>query len=827
MPARGCAPCWPLALAALSGLWVAAIATVEVNKPFQVVRPTANHTSMLPVMDGLSRLAQHDESISIVSVVGPYHSGKSFLLNSLVGDTKVFSIGRRTSPETMGIWLCRTEMKAADGSQVWLMDSEGFFGPGISEGYDAKIFTIASLLGGHLVYNTVKIIDQQAVNLLEMLARRAQLFRTRSSAEAVSAETPEFLSVRSFPPLTWVVEDFVQELPEEHRRDEDGATAWLRSYLAKVNETELAQGEDTHFLSRLYSELKVHTLFLPATTKEGLRDLSTLSWDELNADFKTELKGLRSHILDRLQARKFEGRAMTGPTLERALRFIVQALQRGMFHELPSLWATWTAQVAEMSLQDADSWFASLLSSVDHGDDPIPVSRFNSEVEAAREKAVEFYKELLHDFDVLPKTDKLQSRMGAHFQHKLTVYHERIQRWVGELILGSKDQVSKFLQSIEIPVDPDVLRRNSDNVTKISANQLEARLRQFAMGGAPVKLGKKAQMPVFAQDPNLQLHNDLRTLAGMRELENEKEIVIFFKSAVAAADEAVDTEIKMNGNKLLGKARLKELRDLVSVKCWQAFNERLAKHKWMMFLTHYKTHEAQVQTETVESRMARFEAANEQRLGAHFRTVLDRCVSSYKARKANLAMPVSETDIDGEHHKLASAIREMLEEQGRDLSDTDSFKGSLRRLNAEIEEGHRHVRQKNVELWKVHSDEATRCALRENQRVERSCSFTCLFNKVPTVHKSTSKKHLIQCFARSGAASKMSPQMQLDVFENWYNKDLAHDGAMVWNNFYIGSAIIGIVVMAVCRSRGRQPAPFDPSVPGMHPSFQPYRTGGL
>merc|ERR1719401_1146173 len=144
------------------------------------------------------------------------------------------------------------------------MDSEGFFGPAVGETYDAKIFTIASLLGAHLVYNTVKIIDQQAVNLLEMLARRAQLFRTRSSAEAAHVDTPEFLSVRSFPPLTWVVEDFVQELPEEHRHA-DGATSWLRSYLANVSETSAPgseEQEDKHFLSKLYSDLRVHTLFL-------------------------------------------------------------------------------------------------------------------------------------------------------------------------------------------------------------------------------------------------------------------------------------------------------------------------------------------------------------------------------------------------------------------------------------------------------------------------------------------------------------------------------------------------------------------------------------
>merc|ERR1719272_1788199 len=215
---------------------------------------------MMLVGEGLRRLAEHNEPISIVSVVGPYHSGKSFLLNSLIGDTGVFSVGRKVNPETMGIWLCRTDFKAQDGSEVWLMDSEGFFGPSVGETYDAKIFTIATLLGAHLVYNSVKVIDQQAVNLLEMLARRAQLFRTRSSAEISEDDMPEFLSVRSFPPLTWVVEDFVQELPEEHRNG-GGATAWLKSHLSKINATE-GDSDQVHFLSKLYSDLNVHTLFL-------------------------------------------------------------------------------------------------------------------------------------------------------------------------------------------------------------------------------------------------------------------------------------------------------------------------------------------------------------------------------------------------------------------------------------------------------------------------------------------------------------------------------------------------------------------------------------
>ncbi|CAE7552748.1 GBP3 [Symbiodinium sp. CCMP2592] len=775
---------------------------VPFKVPFQVVRPTANHSSMLPVPEGLARLAQHPSSISVVSVVGPFHSGKSFLLNALLGDTQVFSVGRKTSPETMGIWMCRTEWKANDGSEVWLMDSEGFFGPGVAESYDAKIFTIATLLGGHLVYNTVKIIDQQAVNLLEMLARRAQLFRTRTSTEQANLDTPEFLSVRSFPPLTWVVEDFVQELPEVHVHSSDPATAWLRSYLSYANDT---SGEEVHILSKLYSDVKVKTLFLPATSKPELQDLSKLQWSQLTPEFKKELGELKKHVLGSLHARSFEGEPMTGRTLERSLRFIVQGLQRGMFHELPSLWTTWTQQVAEMSLQDADTWFSSLMSSIDQSEDPIPLRDFNDKVEEARTRSVQFYMELLRDFDVSPDIPELRKRMAVHFQHKLLLYHERVQRWTNEAIVKAKEGFGRSLAERELPFDPDLFRKTGEEGIRKTVADFSTRLQVFAARGQNPVHGKAASMPAFAQDPGSQLSVDLHTMLGARELENEREILQHFKAAVASADEAVDRELKLVGNKLLGKSQLKDLQSIVQSRCWQAFDDKLAGHKWMKLLSHHKTHKALVQTETYENRMTRFTAANDQRLSAHFRAALERCVSSYKTRKSNLAMPSSESDLAAEHRQLAASIREMLDEQGRELQDTDAHRGALRSLESVLDEGFVHIKQKNIELWKVHSDEATRCALKENQAAEKNCRYVCLFTRVPMVHKANSRKHLLQCLSRSSTGTRMSQSMQNQVFEDWYNKDLAHDVATVWTNFYLflGTPIIGILVLCFVSGCGR------------------------
>jgi len=773
---------------------------IAYNTPFQIVKPSADHTGIQPVMEGLSRLGEVDAQIAVLSVVGPYHSGKSFLLNALVGNPEVFSIGKLTSPETMGIWMCRTEMKAEDGSEVWLMDSEGFFGPGVESSYDAKIFTIATLLGGHLVYNTVKVIDQQAVHLLEMLARQARLFRTRSSAESSGLEPPDFLSVGSFPNLTWVVEDFVQEIPEQHRRA-GGATSWLKSYLTKSNES-----QTEFFLSKIYNDIKVHTLFLPAVTRDHLQDLSRMQWDELTPEFKAEVAQLRDDIRDKIGARQFEGKPMTGRTLKHSVQFIAQALQRGMFHELPSLWATWAKQVAEMSLQDADTLFASLLQKIDVSEDPITIAEFNVALESAREHCVFFYKELLRDFEVSLNVRDLHLRMDNHFQSKQMLYHERIHRWIRQLIDASKDAMNRYLEQIELPIGPDVLKKQTMEVIKDSVQKLDGRVKAFGVSGPALKQGKAATMPASKLDPVTQLKNELHVLLGAREAENEREIMRAFKSAVAAADEVIEQELRSRDNKLMGKAAIEELKTLISSRCWRVFDERLARHRWMMNTPHYNSHKEIVVKESLRSRWGRFLSENDKQLEDHFRQRREMAIMAYRTKKAAMQMPVAEPDLEAEHRSVAASVRGIMEEQRSDLADTESYKSHMRQLGRVLEEGLEHTLKKNIELWKVHSDDATRCALKLNKDLERQCGLNCLFNKVPNIYKKRAWKHLVACLPRSAGAMgvRMPDSMQRKVFEDWYEKELATDAMNVWYNFvlYIGvSALTGLFTFCWCCPR--------------------------
>ena len=72
------------------------------NKPLLLVEiDQSGKCSLNP--EALSFLRQIDESICIASVAGMYRTGKSYLLNRLMGSQDGFEIGPSVNPCTKGI----------------------------------------------------------------------------------------------------------------------------------------------------------------------------------------------------------------------------------------------------------------------------------------------------------------------------------------------------------------------------------------------------------------------------------------------------------------------------------------------------------------------------------------------------------------------------------------------------------------------------------------------------------------------------------------------------------------------------------------------------
>ncbi|CAD7929976.1 unnamed protein product [Amoebophrya sp. A25] len=794
--------------------------SIPIAKPFQIIQPTPDHKSMRVNAGNLARLSSVKHKISLVSVVGPYHSGKSFLLNAMLGNMRAFSVGPKTSPETMGIWLCRTNITSAvDGSEIWLMDSEGFFGPGIDEAYDAKIFTIATLLGSHLVYNTVKVINQQAVNMLEMLARRAQLFKTKSGQVATDdgAITPDFLMQMNFPSLTWIVEDFTQDPGESSLLD------WLRSYLShekgsNVKDgdhavvTSTAGGKQDHYLSRLFNDISVKALFLPALTRVDLNDLSRLEYSQLTAEFREELEqDVKPHIFRRVKSKSFSATRehMTGIELQKAIHFIVNALQTGVFPELPSLWASWTTQVAEHSLYDSERWFRTMVLETKEGNEvtggtavsdttgtdvdvtsigggelrhmPPSVGVFNDRIALARDRTLKFYTELLKDFDVAPDLEGLQTKMAAIVKQAVSQYAAKVHRFVRSLVDELKEVYKAKLGQLSLPHEPETLRRTVQEESALQVRNLtttwtslssmtivsttpvgdassgSSRTSSSSSGAvAPSSSSSTTftrnapveplkELPWTEKNPMTTLAADLELMAVAKHAENEKVVQSIFQNAVQAALTACDSDLTSREQQLYGKAAMKEFRELTRLNAEKLFENHLKGETWFQFHALYKSQLALVKQE-VDVKLTRFEDLNQQRLAVHMREVHDKALQYYKTKKQDLKMPMDEEKLASAHGLVQQEAVDLLGKSVEDLKDTIQFTETTANLERKIMAEWTRMTQKNIELWKIHNDEVTQCAYQKNHIARNECGVVCLHMIIPFLHRSVAQQHLMDCF---------------------------------------------------------------------------------
>jgi len=144
--------------------------------------------------------------IAVLSVVGPYRTGKSFLLNRFAGFQKGFALGSSTNPCTRGMWLWGKPIRLSENLHLLLLDTEGLGSYTRDENIDAKLFTLTALMSSTMVYNVMNAIDERAIEGLSFVANLSKYL----SSEHLMDQEENVAAY--FPDLVWSVRDFALEL---------------------------------------------------------------------------------------------------------------------------------------------------------------------------------------------------------------------------------------------------------------------------------------------------------------------------------------------------------------------------------------------------------------------------------------------------------------------------------------------------------------------------------------------------------------------------------------------------------------------------------------
>jgi GTPase SAR1 family protein len=122
--------------------------------------------------------------VAIISVVGPYRTGKSYLLNRLLGRQEGFEIGATVQSCTKGIWIWGKPVKVSPDLHVILMDTEGLNSCNRDINIDTKIFTLSVILSSYFIYNCLNSIDEATLESLSLVVHLSNyLSKQKDQAE--------------------------------------------------------------------------------------------------------------------------------------------------------------------------------------------------------------------------------------------------------------------------------------------------------------------------------------------------------------------------------------------------------------------------------------------------------------------------------------------------------------------------------------------------------------------------------------------------------------------------------------------------------------------
>eukprot|EP00732_Lithocolla_globosa_P001358 Lithocolla_globosa_v1_NODE_659_length_3496_cov_10.987504.p1 type:complete len:797 gc:universal NODE_659_length_3496_cov_10.987504:2420-30(-) len=417
-------------------------------------------------LDYLSSLKQ---PVYVVSAVGAFHSGKSFLLNQLSQNNK-FEVGSNTEPTTQGIWMLPAEtINQGEENEVKLLflDTEGFFAHNTDDDYDAKIFSITSILSNHLLYSTLGGLNSDEIDQIKLLARRARLFETKSIIPE-QTETNEKAQVSplydifhpmseisivpekngisrqdktgdlqethyfsgeetedllNFPKLTIVVQSFFQALVNG-----ENPTEWMHRFLAKDD-----RKEDGTLLN-MFDSIDCHVLFLPSTEPSVLKSLDKATIKDLHPDYLDDVTALRDKVLERINSGQ---ELMTGTQLAQYLRLLVSTANQGKMSKLPNMWQLYLESQVNEAIQEALNFLRFTMTTVVSQSNPVCSAVMDSAMEDASKQAKSLFTKLVFGL-------KAEKQWSTQTQTQLLM-DKFLNQW--QKIVS--DTTEQFLQRIE------------------------------------------------------------------------------------------------------------------------------------------------------------------------------------------------------------------------------------------------------------------------------------------------------------------------------------------------------------------------------------------
>ncbi|CAE7629944.1 GBP1 [Symbiodinium sp. CCMP2456] len=414
--------------------------------------------------------------LAIVGIAGLYRTGKSFLLNRLLGLQDGFEIGPTINPCTKGLWIWGQPVQLAPDYYCILIDTEGLGSTQRTASCDMQILSLCILLSSYFIYNSMGAIDEQAIDDLHLvlhIAKHIHVKSHRRNEEEKSSDLSQY-----FPLFLWVLRDFHLRLA-----DESGAIS-EKEYLERALQSVRGQDDKNRLrdvIKDLFRERDCATIVRPVVDEADLRNIQKLPYESLRPEFREQVEAFVKKVYMFLKPKKIDGQLVNGAMLVELAGEYCKAINSGVVPTIQSAWTSVVQHQLRLSLRDAVQMYRSRMNETAMQNLPL-----------SEEKLRELHKEAKAEGLKL----LLNARLDAdpRFRESRAQFSSRVRQLFGHVTAenqsASQRQCDRLAHELYKPVEQKVLASG----TYTSFHELAAdwdRLRQAYL--------QKAQGPAKAE----------------------------------------------------------------------------------------------------------------------------------------------------------------------------------------------------------------------------------------------------------------------------------------------------------------------------------------
>ena len=285
-----------------------------------------------------------NENIGIISLVGKYRTGKSFLLNRIILNRKEklgFNVGPTIRPCTKGIWIWSDPLTISNVHNpspfpTYLIDTEGLGAYDEEINHDSKIFLIAILISSLFIFNSVGTLDENEINNLSFVLNLSKTIKIKS----VSIEDNEEDLARYFPTLLWLLRDFSLKLEDKNGNvitEKQYLENALRELSGLTNSIE-EKNRVRNLIRAYFPERDCFVMVRPTENENDLQNLQNLPDNKFRKEFLEQGKIFRNKVMKKTKPKRLNGKPLSGTMLVEFVQSILDSINSGGIPVIEDSW---------------------------------------------------------------------------------------------------------------------------------------------------------------------------------------------------------------------------------------------------------------------------------------------------------------------------------------------------------------------------------------------------------------------------------------------------------------------------------------------------------